>query len=256
MVEPSLLAKVLSRGKGEKPPKRRWNCPGDETIAAFVDSRLGESARARVQKHLADCVYCRSSVSDVVKQRRETDVPEAPAVLIERAHALVASKPKQWAWNWAPVTAAGVLASVAIAVMVLKTPQRLTLPVWPEPTVPVLMESKPATQVTPSGDETIRNLKSLEYSPSILSPHPGSIVSREQLEFRWNAVPDSTYYQIRVLTRDGDLVWEGDSTATQTKFPRRMSLRSGKYFVLVSAVLKNGRAAKSSPVEFQVADSQ
>jgi hypothetical protein len=118
------------------------------------------------------------------------------------------------------------------------------------------MESKPAIQVTPSGDETIRKLKSLEYSPSILSPHPGSTVPREQLEFRWNAVRGSIYYHIRVLTPDGDLVWEGDSTATQTKFPSRMILRSGKYFVLVSALLKNGRAAKSSPVEFQVAASE
>jgi hypothetical protein len=254
MTELNLLAKMLRGGEGEKPPKRHWNCASDETIAAYVDSALGESERARVQEHLAGCAYCRSLVSDVVKQGRETDVPETPAVLLERARALVA--PKQWAWNWAPVTVVGVLASAAIAVMVLQTPQSLTLPVWPAPAVPVLMESTPAIQVTPSGDETIRKLKSLEYSPSILSPRPGSIVLREQLEFRWNAVPASMYYQIRVLTRDGDLVWEGDSTATQTKFPRRMILGSGKYFVLVSAVLKNGRAAKSSPVEFQVADSE
>jgi hypothetical protein len=123
--------------------------------------------------------------------------------------------------------------------------------------VPVHLESKPAIQVTPSGDETIiRRLKSLEYTPSILSPHPGSIVPREQLEFRWNGVRGSIYYHIRVLTPDGDLVWEGDSTATQTKFPRRVILESGKYFVLVSAVPKNGRAVKSRPVEFQVADSE
>ena len=250
------LPKMLNRGADAKQPGRRRNCLSDGTIAAYVDSALGESERARVQEHLAGCAYCRSLVSDVVKQGRETDVPETPAVLRERARTLVAPKPKQWAWNWAPVTAAGVLASAAIAVMVLQTQQSLTLPVWPAPAVPVLMESKPAIQVTPSGDETVRKLKSLEYSPSILSPHPGSIVLREQLEFRWNAVRGSIYYHIRVLTPDGDLVWQGDSTATQTKFPSRMILRSGKYFVLVSAMLKNGRAAKSSPVEFQVADSE
>ena len=256
MTELNLLAKMLRGGAGEKPSKRHWNCASDETIAAYVDSALGESEKARVQEHLASCAYCRSLVSDVVKQGRETAVPEIPAALLERARVLVAPKPKQWAWNWAPVTAAGVLASAAIAVMVLKTPQRLTLPVWPAPAVPVLKESKPAIQVTPSGAETIRKLKSPEYSPSILSPHPGSTVPREQLEFRWNAVRGSIYYHIRVLTPDGDLVWEGDSTATQTKFPSRMTLRSGKYFVLVTAVLKNGRAAKSSPVEFQAAGSE
>jgi hypothetical protein len=256
MTELNLLAKMLRGGAGEKPSKRHWNCASDETIAAYVDSALGESARARVQEHLAGCAYCRSLVSDVVKQGRETDVPEAPAVLLERAHALVAPKPKQWAWCWGAATAAGVLASAAIAVMVLKTPQRLTLPVWPSPAVPVLMESKPAIQVTPSGDENTRKLKSLQYWPSILSPHPGSVVAREQLEFRWNAVPDSMYYQIRVMTPDGDLVWEGDSTATDVKLPRQLTLNSGKYYVSVSAILKNERAVKSSPVKFQVAGSE
>ena len=250
------LPKMLNRGADAKQPGRRRNCLSDGTIAAYVDSALGDSERIRVQEHLAGCAYCRSLVSDIVKQGRVTDVPGAPAALLEKAHALVPSKPKRWAWTWAPVTAAGVLVSAAIAVMVLKTPQRLTIPVWPAPAVPVLMESKPAIQVTPSDDETIRKLKSPEYSPRILSPHPDSIVQREQLEFRWNAVRGSIYYHIRVLTPDGDLVWQGDSTATQTKFPSRMILRSGKYFVLVSAMLKNGRAAKSSPVEFQVADSE
>ena len=250
-----IVAKMLSLGKGEKPPKRRWNCPSDATIAAYVDSVLGESERARVQVHLAVCAHCRSLVSDVVKQTRETDVPETPAVLLERARALVATKPKRWAWSWGPATVAGVLGSAAIAVIFLRT-QSLPLPEWPAPAVPILSESKPTVPPAPPLPETLRKPVSLEHSPAIIFPQPDSVIARQRLEFRWTAVQDSIYYHIRVLTMDGGLVWEADSTATDIKFPHRVSLNRGKYFVLVSAVLRNGRAAKSSPVEFQVEDSK
>ena len=251
-----IVAKMLSLGKGEKPPKRRWNCPSDEAIAAYVDSALGDSERARVQVHLAVCAHCRSLVSDVVKQARGTDVPETPAVLLERARALVATKPKRWAWSWGPVTVAGVLASAAIAAIFLNTPQGLPLPEWPAPAVPILSESKPTIPPAPSLPETLRKPISLEHSPAIIFPQPDSVIARQRLEFRWNAVQDSIYYHIRILTMDGELVWEANSTATEIKFPHRISLNRGKYFVLVSAVLRSGRAAKSSPVGFQVEDSK
>jgi hypothetical protein len=256
MAELNRLTKMLRGGEGEKPPNRHWNCPNDGTIGAYVDSALGESEMARVQEHLAGCAYCRSLVSDVVKLARGTDVPEAPAALLERVRTLVAPKPKRRAWRWVPLTAAGVFASAAIAVIFLKTPQSLPLPEWPAPTVPILLESKPTIPAAPPPPETLRKPNSLERSPAVIFPHSGSVVARARLEFRWNGVRDSTDYHIRVLTTDGDLVWEADSTATYIKFPQSLSLNSGKYFVLVSAVLRNGRAAKSSPVEFQVEDTK
>lgn len=38
------------------------NCPTEETLAAFIDGRLDEGARARVVEHLADCAECRDVV--------------------------------------------------------------------------------------------------------------------------------------------------------------------------------------------------
>ncbi len=96
----------------------------------------------------------------------------------------------------------------------------------------------------------------MDNSVTILSPRPDSILPREQIEIRWNAVRDSLSYHIRVLTADGDLVWEIDSTVNQVKLPKQPTLNSGKYYALVSAMLKNGRTARSSPVKFQVADSE
>jgi len=256
MTDLNLLAKMLNRGADAKQPGRRRNCPSDGTIAAYVDSALGDSERIRVQEHLAGCAYCRSLVSDIVKQGRVTDVPGAPAALLEKARALVPSKPKRWAWTWAPVTAAGVLASTAILVMILETPRRTTLPEWPAPAVPVPSESEPAIPSTRPWPETMRKPNSPNNSLTILSPRPDSILPREQIEIRWNVVRDSLSYHIRVLTADGDLAWETDSTVNHVKLPKQPTLNSGKYYALVSAMLKNGRTAKSSPVKFQVADSE
>jgi hypothetical protein len=256
MIDLNLLAKMLSRGAQTNEPGRRFNCPNDRTIAAYVDSALGDSERSRVQEHLAGCAYCRSLVSDIVKEGRITDVPEAPAALLEKARALVPSKPKRWGWTWGPVAAAGVLASTAILVTTLETPRSTTLPEWPAPAVPVLSESKPVIPPTRSRPETVRKPNSPDNSLTILSPRPDSILPREQIEIRWSVLRDSLSYHIRVLTADGDLVWETDSTVNHIKLPKQPTLKSGKYYALVSAMLKNGRTAKSSPVKFQVADSE
>jgi len=256
MTDLNLVTKMLKRGADAKQPERHWNCPSDEKIAAYVDSALGDSARIRVQEHLAGCAYCRSLVSDTVKQRRVADLPGAPRALLEKTRVLVPSKPKRWAWTWAPVTAAGVLASTAILVMILEAPPRTMLPEWPPPAAPVLSESNRVIQSGRPRPEAVRKPNSLDSSVTILSPRPDSVLPLERIEIRWNAVRDSLSYHIRVLTADGDLVWETDSTVNQVKLPKQLTLNSGKYYALVSAMLKNGRTAKSSPVKFQVADPE
>ena len=255
MTDLNLLAKMLNRGADAKQPRRRRTCPSDGTIAAYVDSALRDSERIRVQEHVAGCAYCRSLVSDIVKQARLTDVEGAPTALLEKAGALVPSKPKRWAWIWAPVTT-GVLASAAILVMTLETPRRTTLPEGPSPAAPVPAKSEPAIPSTRPLPETVRKPNSVDNSLTILSPRPDSILPREQIEIRWNVVRDSLSYHIRVLTADGDVVWDTDSTVNHVKVPKQPTLNSGKYYALVSAMLKNGRTAKSSPVKFQIADSE
>jgi hypothetical protein len=255
MTDLNLLAKILNRGADAKPPRRRRNCPSDGTIAAYVDSGLRDSESIRVQGHLAGCAYCRSLVSDIVKQGRLTDGQEAPPALLEKARTLVPSKPKRWAWIWAPVTTV-VLASAAILVVILETPRRTTLPERPSPAAPAPSKSRPAVPYTRSLPETVRKPNSLDNSLTILSPRPDSILPREQIEIRWNVVRDSLSYHVRVLTADGNVVWATDSTVNHVKVPKQPALNSGKYYALVSAMLKNGRTAKSSPVKFQIADPE
>jgi hypothetical protein len=257
MAEPNLLARIWSRGTGQKQPKRRWNCPSDGVLAAYLDGALDDAARVRLQEHLAGCLHCRELIADIVKLQREADLPAVPVALVSKARALVLPSRKRWVWNWATVATAGTLACAVIAMSILRHPQGLNIPESPAPAAPVMPESKPSTPAgTTPGPEIVRTLKSPEHLPTVLFPQPDKVIPRKRLEFRWNEVPDSLYYQVRVLTSEGDLAWEADSTVTQIRLPNDQALNGGKYFVLVSAVMKNGRTKKSDPVRFQVADSR
>jgi Putative zinc-finger len=251
----NLLTKILGRGV-ERQSGRRWTCPSSTRIAAYVEHSLSDPERSRINRHLASCPYCRGLVSDTVKELQTTDVLEPPAELLERARVHVLSKSKRRVWEWVPVTAAGVLATAVIVVIALAPPQKLTIPERPSPAAPILSEPKPTKPVTPSERETIRGLESPENAPSFLFPRPDSVVPGNQLELRWVSVRGSLYYRIRILTTDGDLVWEGNSTVTHIQLPTRVSLKAGKYFALASAMLKDGRTAKSTPVEFRVEGSE
>jgi tetratricopeptide (TPR) repeat protein len=70
------------------------NCPSDETLAAFIDDRLDETARAQVIDHLSTCTACR----DVVNAFHELDVETPgtrswaiPAVTLAAAAAIAAA---------------------------------------------------------------------------------------------------------------------------------------------------------------------
>src|SRR5215831_13439476 len=141
------MSKILSRGL-QKQPKRGWNCPSDGVLAAYVDHALNGTPRDRLQVHLAGCAYCRGLVADVVKLQRVTDVPPTPPKLVRRASALVPSNPRPWVWSWASLAAAGVLVCTVTAVRVVQTPQTLTFPHWPAPTVPALSKSEASVPTT------------------------------------------------------------------------------------------------------------
>jgi hypothetical protein len=256
MTELNPLAEITGPETNHKQPKRGWNCPSASAVAAYVDCALGDTDRTRLQRHLAGCGYCRTLVVDIIKLQGAADLPEAPTALIERVRALGPSASERRSWNWVAVTTAGTLACAAIAMMILEKPQTLSIPGWPAPAVPVISKSEPAASPGPSRSGPVRNLKSLESVPTITFPPADKVIARKRLEFRWKEVPDSLYYEVRVLTSEGDLIWEGDSSKTDVKLPTDLPLAAGKCFVLVSAVMKNGHLRESNPVAFQVASSQ
>jgi hypothetical protein len=196
----------IDRGADQNQWTRRWHCPEDRVIAAYVDGALMGARRSRVQGHLADCSYCRSLVADLVKIRREAEVPAAPTALIDRALADLPASPRRWPRIWAPVSVLGAAAVCAlIALTVLRQPERPVLPSRSAPSAPIVSDSEPQSPAGPPGHEIVRSQTSPQPSLSIISPKPGGEVSRETAEVRWKAVPRSLYYQVRILTSEGEV---------------------------------------------------
>jgi hypothetical protein len=92
--------------------------------------------------------------------------------------------------------------------------------------------------------------------PDLVFPREGSIIESEKLEFRWHKVERSLFYEIRLVTADGSLVWERRVEAPRARLPADMRLTAGqKHFVWVRAYLPEGKTLKSSTVGFTVGET-
>jgi anti-sigma factor RsiW len=73
----------------------------ESRILAYVDSRLKESERAEMEKHLAGCAACRLRVNEfraVSSLLDELPVIEPSGAFNARVHALVAAEPPKRSW--------------------------------------------------------------------------------------------------------------------------------------------------------------
>ncbi len=239
-------------GKDKALPGRKWSCPADETIAAYADGALGDVRRAWVEFHLAGCRRCRLLVGWVIKAQREMDPPLPRAELKWKAIGLVGRKSSSRRWIWAPVGALGAVALLAFATVVSRKPEKLIIQAPPSPSAPLIAKSEPSAPLRPPVPEISRKRTSAELLPSLISPHADSVVRRERLDFSWKLIPHSRYYEVHVVTSDGDLVWQGQSESSELRPPSDLVVREGSYFVWITAYLADGRVAKSSPVKFIV----
>jgi len=207
------------------------SCPDEIRLAAFVDGGLEPQDRVRLEQHVADCAHCLGQVSALVRLQ-DAGLPEVDPELVRRARAMGQPKVRaQWtlAWRWAAACAA--TASLAIiATLGVKPPQ-------------------------PPERESIRAGYVHRLGPELVLPREGAAMKPNAVEFRWTASPRALFYEIRVLTADGDLLWQTRAEGLETRPPAEVTFRPGqRYFVTVSAWLPEGNAAKSGVVGFQVID--
>jgi hypothetical protein len=226
------LERLLS-SKGRPKKHRTWRCPDEVTLAAFVDGGLPESARSRVQGHLADCETCLRQVTAALRSL-ETPPPEVPARLLARARGL-AQTPADGAlapvWRWSMISAAAGLALVA------------AIQFWPLRTAPA-PGTLPAEVRSPPGQLA---------APELLSPEEGSVVGREQIDFRWRAVAGAISYEILLVTAEGDVLWQDRTEETGARLPGTVPIAPGQeVYVWVRAHLLDGKTSKSDPVGFRL----
>jgi hypothetical protein len=107
--------------------------------------------------------------------------------------------------------------------------------------------------ITP--DSTTRTITDHLQGLRLMSPTAGSEISVRQAEFRWTAIAGSPYYDVRIVTDDGDLVAEQRVAGTEWKLPPESKLRPGaEYYVHVDAYPTGDKALSSEHVPFRVAE--
>ncbi len=254
------LARALAIDK-KSAGRRTWRCLDDFELAAYADAGLDEAGRRRVETHLADCDFCLDQAAFLVRAR-EAELPATvPESLLARARELVSSQERVQripTLRWG--LAAGVAASFALAAgLWLGQPDGVVPP--PVTSAPPLIETvhpPPVPEARPTSvpAPTVRNRALPASLPDLLFPQEGSAIPLEELEFRWREVERSLFYEIRLVTADGSLVWEGRVETTRVRLPADLRLAAGqKYFVWVRAYLREGKTLKSSTVGFTVGEN-
>ena len=102
------------------------------------------------------------------------------------------------------------------------------------------------------GGEVIRGPDDGEGVPGVqpVSPAQGGQVPQSAVRLTWRRAPAAELYRITVTDAAGAPVWS-DSTSDTTLAPQA-TLRPGKYYWVVDALLADGRAATTGNLGFTV----
>jgi putative zinc finger protein len=227
-------------------------CPCDDAIAAYVDGALAQEKQTQLETHLAQCEPCRSIIADLVKLQRDTEFFCPPLTAAKKVLSLAPKVRTRSRLMWAPVAAVALMVFASAIVMWHGSLRTFPLGSPPAASAPVIAKVEPIERAESAIPDITREPLSAGAVPIILTPLQSSTVERDRLEFTWKPVARPRYYQISVLTSDGDLLWTGRTEDSSLRLPRRVALKHGTYFVLVTAYLIDGQVAKSSPTKFVI----
>ena len=253
-----MLRESLSRWTGRE--QRGWFCPDESALAAYVDGKLEGGPRVKMERHLAGCEHCLGQVSFLVRMQGEDAGVPVPAGLLARAKELGAQQAGPVflpGWRWAAV--AGVTAGLAMVIAVSLRQPEFTTPTPLPPTAPAVERAEPQGQTQPKGapPDKVRGPAAEAPSFEVVSPREGEILSREKVSFRWRPVRGAVSYDVRVVTEEGDLVWESRTEGNRAVLPASVPLEPGrKYFVWVVAQFPGGLTLKAQAVAFRIEGSK
>lgn len=245
----------LLRAKKITVPSRGWRCPDETQIAGYVDGRLAVSDKNRLDSHLAECDYCLGQVAALLRLEGAPMPDNVPPALLARARDLVPAPAPPTMWpvvRWGAIAAVTACIAVVTTVWYQRQDRETFVPAPPSTQAPAISTPAPPKVAPPATTpREVRTVKPAGPSLELLAPREGSALAPGTLEFRWTRVPANLFYEIRVMTADGDLVWEGRAEGNQTRLPENVQLVSGtKYFVSVRAFLPDGKTLTSPVVGF------
>ena len=217
-------------------------CPEETEYAGLIDGTLPDEERARLADHLAHCQKCLDLVTFLVGvQDRPQD--QVPQELLAAALKMGSGRqpirlPARFQWQAALATAAGVI--LVVSVLFTQYP-KLT---------DVLMPDDPSQ---PADSDSVRVNRLGQDQLAIMFPAQGATIDSSEPEFRWSSVDQSLYYEIQVLSDNGDILWEDQTEKTRLQLPPEFTLdHNTNYFVWVRVYLPDGRTIKSKAVAVRV----
>jgi hypothetical protein len=255
MDERELIRIIGTRAR--KTAQRRWNCPSDSDVASYLEQSLEPREKQRFEAHLAGCDFCLGMVGELVREQRPLEPVEAPARLVHKAiDALPMKDHAGMSRRWILVPALASIVAAGAVLLRWSERGRFVASVQ-APTVETVRPPSaiPQGPAQPTEKEYVRKLSTSGPRLQLLEPRSESVVPRERLRFRWRALANTTYYEIRIVNSEGDLVWHEQAANTTAHLPPDLSLRTGRYFVWVYAYLNDGRTIKSEAMAFRILGS-
>ena len=240
--------------------RRTWRCPSDELLSAFAEHQLDESRRRRVESHVSTCEYCVAQLGFLLRLQDEPP-PEVPAALMRRVRTAASeSALRPRLWRWAPI-AATVASLVLVTSVLLRNPSMPPLAGPPSaakpvsaPAIPQSAPSTPTAKVNAGTTSSETRTRSPQAAvPRLVEPRPGAVLAADQVAFHWTPVKRSLYYELRVATGKGALVWKTRVEADHARLPADQHLSPGEvYFAWVRAYLPEGKTVRAEATPFRV----
>lgn len=222
------LRKALTRNSQDH---RTWRCPDENLIAAYVDRGISGRAREQVEKHLAACNYCLGQAAELTRLLDSDPSSDIPPFLVARARELAPFKAlrRKPVWRWGAIGATACIAILA-----------------------TLLVRQPGMPIAPPVESFRKAPERVDY-PAMLLPRDGETLEAGSIAFRWTPVEGAMHYELRLLSADGDLIWQSRTDETDTRITKDVTLSPGqRYYVSVTASMPDGKSLKSSLIEFGV----
>jgi hypothetical protein len=211
-------------------------CLLPERLAAFLDGALCGAEHAAAEAHLADCDFCLGQLAALLRSMEDATTPAVPDTLRAQAERL-AARPRHGtlrSFQWA----AAAMLALALGLVVMQPPQNSTEDA-----------AEPVRQTRYADQNALQ--------PRLLAPAEGSVIIPLEQVFRWFEVPGALYYDVRLISPDGDLLLRERVEVTHWLIPQQLELEAGgEYFVRIDAYLSDARYLSSEHILFTVGGAE
>lgn len=229
--------------------ERTNDCPDDHDLAAFVDGFMHPETTELLRLHLADCDFCMTQVGLLKRLYASNPDHQFSEFVLARARHMGKANKRPAIRHVTRWATAAVLVLAVLVVFKLGTPN------------PVETQATGTTtygQTSQAPDQSQIRSQNLNISKlRVLAPAKGALIDPGKLVFQWTDVPDCLYYDVRIVTDGGDLIWKARIEDTKLELPDKLQLDPDvEYYFRVDAYLASAKSIHSQHVLFSVMEQR